>query len=593
MIQKIATFILLTVTILVLASCDKKDDTKPDNEVPGSPETPLFKNYSIETDKAVYNPGDEVSFTISGTALPANLKVRYKHLGEVIAEESISGIRWTWTAPNSDFRGYLAEVYSIEDDTETIYATIGVDVSSDWTRFPRYGFLSKFPQLSQSEVDAVVGNLNRYHINGLQFYDWHNKHHQPLPVNNGTPADTWKDIINRDIYFSTVEKYIASAHERNMSAMFYNLIYGAWNNAEEDGVGEEWYVYKDQNHSSKDFHPLPSPPFQSNIYLLDPSNTEWQDYVANENQKVYQHLNFDGFHMDQLGDRGTRYTYDGNPVDLSQTFKPFIESMKNANPDKDHILNAVNQYGQEEIAQSPSDVLYTEVWSPNDRYSDLANIIKLNNSYSNGTKKTILAAYMNYDMADSEGYFNTPGVLMTNAVIFAFGGSHLELGEHMLGNEYFPNDNLSMKPDLKNALPNYYDFLVAYENLLRDGGTFNNVAITSLDGKLPIGGWPAGQGSVASIGRKVDNKQVIHLINFIDSETSYWRDNEGNQAVPGLVKNGQLSVKVEKTVKNVWVASPDIIGGAARNLEFSENDGRIAFTVPELKYWTMLVIEYE
>lgn len=590
--QKVTLFFFLTSLILLFTSCDK-DDTPNGNEAPEGPETPVFKNYAIETDKAMYNPGDKIHFTISGVNNPENFKVRYKHLGRVVSEKSISGSSWSWTAPATDFKGYLAEVYAVEDETETIYSTIAVDVSSDWTKFPRYGFLSKFPEISDEEIKTVLDNLNRYHINGLQFYDWHNKHHQPLPVDNGTPAASWKDIINRDIYFATVEKYIEEAHNRNMSAMFYNLIYGAWHNADEDGVEEEWYIFKDQNHATKDFHPLSNPPFQSSIYLLDPSNDQWQNYLAGENQKVFQHLDFDGFHMDQLGDRGTRYTYDGAQINLSQTFNPFIESMRTANPNKKLALNAVNQYGQENIAQSSSDFLYTEVWSPNDRYSDLANIIKLNNSYSNGTKKTVLAAYMNYDMADQQGYFNTPGVLMTNAVIFAFGGAHLELGEHMLGKEYFPNDNLSMKPDLKNALPNYYDFLVAYENLLRDGGTFNNVNITSLDGKLLLGGWPTAPGNVGIVGKRVNDRQVIHLINFMDAESSYWRDNQGNQTVPGLVQHAQLAVKVEKTVKNIWAASPDIIGGASRALDFKENDGRVSFTLPELKYWSMIVIEYE
>ena len=102
--------------------------------------------------------------------------------------------------------------------------------------------------------------------------------------------------------------------------------------------------------------------------------------------------------------------------------------MKADAPDKNLVMNAVNQYGQQGIAQAATDFLYTEVWSPNDNYSDLATIIQYNNSYSNNTKNTVLAAYMNYDLADNQGYFNTPGVLMTDAVIFANGGSHLELG---------------------------------------------------------------------------------------------------------------------------------------------------------------------
>lgn len=43
------------------------------------------------------------------------------------------------------------------------------------------------------------------------------------------------------------------------------------------------------------------------------------------------------------------------------------------------------------------------------------------------------AAYMNYNKADNRGEFNTPGILLTDAVMFALGGSHLELGgDHML-----------------------------------------------------------------------------------------------------------------------------------------------------------------
>ena len=48
---------------------------------------------------------------------------------------------------------------------------------------------------------------------------------------------------------------------------------------------------------------------------------------------------------------------------------------------------------------------------------------------------------MNYKLGgEGRGYFNAPGVLMANAAIHAWGGAHLELGEHMLTTEYFPNN---------------------------------------------------------------------------------------------------------------------------------------------------------
>jgi len=71
-------------------------------------------------------------------------------------------------------------------------------------------------------------------------------------------------------------------------------------------------------------------------------------------------------------------------------------------------------------------------------------------------------------------------------VIVAFGGDHLELGEHMLAQEYFPNENLAMRADLKDALVHYYDFLVAYQNLLRGGGAFDSPAVTSTNGSASI-----------------------------------------------------------------------------------------------------------
>lgn len=71
---------------------------------------------------------------------------------------------------------------------------------------------------------------------------------------------------------------------------------------------------------------------------------------------------------------------------------------------------------------------------------------------------------MNYNKADNRGEFNTPGILLTDAVMFALGGSHLELGgDHMLCKEYFPNENLTMSEELKTAMVRYYDFLTSYQ----------------------------------------------------------------------------------------------------------------------------------
>lgn len=42
-----------------------------------------------------------------------------------------------------------------------------------------------------------------------------------------------------------------------MKSMFYNLCFGALKDAASDGVKEEWYLFKDASHTTKDSHDLP------------------------------------------------------------------------------------------------------------------------------------------------------------------------------------------------------------------------------------------------------------------------------------------------------------------------------------------------
>lgn len=548
--------------------------------------------FTINTDKAAYKPGEQINFTLS-QPLTGNIKIRYRHGMETIKEETLNGTTWQWTAPATDFTGYLVDLYEISDGQEKIHTSTAVDVSSDWTRFPRYGFVAAFGKISDNDISKVVKNLNRHHINGVQFQDWHYKHHMPLAGTPEAPLPVYKDIANRDTYAATLKSYIAAMHSYNMKAIFYNLAYGALSDGPADGVGEQWYAYKDKAHNTKDVFGLPKPMFKSDIYILNPANPEWQQYMAKRNKDVYTAYAFDGYQIDQVGNRGALYDYDGNPLDMSKTFQPFITAIKAAAPDKRLVMNAVTQYGGPGIAASPVDFLYSEVWEPNESFHDLAQIIQDNDRWSNNTKKTVLAAYMNYNVASNKGFFNTPGVLLMDAVSFAFGASHLELGEHMLGKEYFPNDNLEMKDDLKQAIVRYYDFLTAYENLLRDGGTFNSPVLSCTNGKMNIGNWPPAMGQVTVIGKEVNNKQVLHLVNFNKANSLNWRDTDGTQPVPETVAGAALNVTVSKSVANVWIASPDINHGVAANLSFTQSGNNITFTVPSLQYWDMVVITYK
>ena len=502
-------------------------------------------------------------------------------------EEPLASLEWTWQPPAVDYKGYMVGIVGADGH---IYSTIGVDVSSEPTRFPRNGFLSAYGNMSESEIEAQVEKLNRYHINYVQFQDWHWKHHHPLAGTAIQPMDVWTDIISRNCYRTTIDGYVANAHQRGMQCLFYNLVYGALDDAIEDGVKREWYVFKDRRHLTPDMHPLSSP-FKSSIYLVNPANKEWQNYLVAQHNEVYQVFDFDGYQIDQLGYRGYDvYDYTGNYVELADGYAPFIQAMKTAQPEKRIVMNAVGQYGQEFIANSAVDFLYTEVWDTIG-YSPLSTIIT-DNDRMGGGKKTVLAAYMDYKTGErGRGYFNTHGVLLTTASIHAWGGAMLQLGEHMLTTEYFPNDNLSMNSDLQQAMIHYYDFITAYENLLRDGGEWIGADVTAPNGETSFNQWPPVTGTVATVGKNFADKQVIHLLNFDGAKHTNWVDNNADQGNPKVFENIRVQLAMPAQPTKVYVASPDHKAGLPIEPEMSYDSGILTLTIPYLHYWTMIVIE--
>ena len=564
-------------------SCRKEDDIN----------SLIYLGSEISTDKCRYLPGEEVYISLSLTRIfSGEVEVKYKYLTEVIDEEIFivngNSLNFQWQPPSDDFKAYMVEFRFLENEEPVFFASTAVDVSSDWTKFPRYGFLSVFSSdISASEIESNLDYLKRFHINGLQFYDWHNKHHFPLKMDGNSPASSWQDIAGRDISFNTVDNYIREAKARNIASMSYNLLYGAWGDFASDGVSDEWMIYNDANHQIINKHDLDDN-WASDIYLLNPANSDWQNYIFQKTGQIYEHLDFSGWHLDQLGDRGSVYNYNGNLVSLKTTFTPFLINLKTTFPDKNMVMNAVNGYGQSEILEAPVNFAYTEVWEPNNTYNHLAEIINENNNLSNNNLNTVLAAYVNYNLADNTGEFNEAAVLMADAVIMSFGGAHLELGEHMLGKEYFPNNNLSMSYSLTKQLVEYYDILVAYQNLLRDGGELSfNTGITS--NEVGINDWPAIHGNIAAFKKSVNNIEVYHLLNFAGINSLEWRDNDGTLTAPDEFLNFTINVPETNVTKVVYV-SPDWHDGVQEELEFKISNGVCELKIPYLKYWGIIII---
>ena len=602
--------------------------------------------YQIETDKCSYSPGDTVTLTFSST-VPSGTRVRYRYMGDIIADTLLSSRTWTWTAPTEDFRGYMAEVYRPTEENDEMLATIAIDVSSDWTHFPRYGFVATFgSDKTLSKTKAEMKWLNRCHINGVQFQDWHYRHDWPLGgTREGGLWTTYKDIANRTIYTSAVKNYIKAQHDRGMKSIFYNLCFGVLDGWEELGIKPEWFIYKDKNHTTPDKHDLPDS-WKSDIYVVNPGIEGWQSYLAERNDEVYSFLDFDGYQIDQLGGRGTVYDYDGNSINLRDGFSSFINHMKNRHPDKRLVMNAVSQWGASQIAGTGKvDFLYSEVWgnqagsslaSGEGRFANIKNVIDENLSL-NPALRSVLAAYMNY--ATDGKNFNTPGIVMADAVMFALGGSHLELGgDHMLCREYFPYAGMKWHSQLEDWMTRYYDFLTAYENLLRDPWKERtNVKATCSD--VTINTWEPVANQVTLLAREVNGRQVVHLLNFTQEQTPSnsplkgekdlprpsligreisakevstlrgdlegsdyllcWHDNQATRPWPKRFE--ALSIKLTGLsgmgkVRRIWVASPDYCGGAMQELtdyKYASASGTITLTLPSLQFWTMIVIEPE
>lgn len=159
----------------------------------------------VYTDRAQYNPGDTVTVTVeiknnTGADWSGTLYLDIHSLETTVystsqplsvAAGATTTKTFTWTTPSADFRGYHAEVRAGTTDS----SATAIDVSSAWTRYPRYGFVHAFaPGQTQAQSQVKIRLLTEnYHINAVQFYDWMWRHEQVISRTNGIINDPWYD----------------------------------------------------------------------------------------------------------------------------------------------------------------------------------------------------------------------------------------------------------------------------------------------------------------------------------------------------------------------------------------------------------------
>ncbi|MCU1317009.1 MAG: putative carbohydrate binding protein, partial [Candidatus Acidoferrum typicum] len=222
--------ILLSAAVMAPVLCALSTGAK----VPQTGDDSELKIVDVSTDKARYAPSEpvkvDVTFKSANSLAPseANIAISLQERGETMKtfQRSISvhagstqHAELTLNPPVADFHGYRIEVrISTRDGHLLATGSSAVDVSSNWSRFPRYGYLAHFD--ADIPTEQWIAQLNRFHIDGLQFYDFQYKHHWPLPPPAMAKTE-WHDIANRSIAAHTLLGFLQGAKAHNMTTMAY------------------------------------------------------------------------------------------------------------------------------------------------------------------------------------------------------------------------------------------------------------------------------------------------------------------------------------------------------------------------------------
>ena len=362
-------------------------------------------------DQARYNPGATATVsavlqeTSGAGSWSGNVAYTVTHLGGTVTSGTVaasvaasgtSTVTFTVTPPSTDFTGYLVQLTAGSSTAAT-----AIDVSSDWTHFPRLGYLTSYPSgTTTATADAQVASLvEHYHINALQFYDWMWRHENPVEHNtDGSLPSTWTawngDVISTD----AVKTYIAAAHNYTVAAMPYSMSYAGLQNYQSvSGVSPTWAL--DYASTGQPWYFTMKPGDSStNLYMFNPANTSWQSYITAKYVDQVTSMGFDGVHLDQLGNWGAMTDTSGNSVDLQAGLASLVAAAKSAlssTSGKVVGFNAVDGFGGADVASGKqTNYLYSELWDNHETYEAVKTYLDTQEQESGGIPSEI-AAYVN------------------------------------------------------------------------------------------------------------------------------------------------------------------------------------------------------
>ncbi len=647
-----------TAYFYTVASVNSSGISTQSTQTSATPEGSVNIISSVTTNASRYSPGAAAAISVTLSNLGSNsvsgtVNINITQLGALtqaltpqgfsLAASQSTTQTFTWTTPNKDFTGYLVQATASDNNNATLGSmNSAIDVSSNWIRFPRYGYMtSNIFGTSSPNSANIIGSMTQYHIDGIQYYDWQWKHHIPLSGTVASPSTSWiDDGSDATIYASSVKGLIAAGHANNIVAMAYNSIYSALNGTDGfsaywqdgSGVSQSWGLYASSNGLSGAM--LSFYQWQ----YMDPTNTQWQQYLLNREIQAIQAFGFDGFHADCFGDiNEIGYTSTGVPAGVTNdtcatdtngwdstiflnnnagspnfvngTFPRFLQYAKSQLGSSYLIFNPVSfDHAHCEVDASPVDILYTELWPNADQFityqtlKEAIDTARTESQAATGTAKSlVVAAYVDYNPSSGVGSgFNLPDVLLLDATLFASGGSHIEIGDgaNMMNQVNWPTNSIPMAstPALPAEVLTYYNFLTAYENLLRDGQS-DTTQIVSIAGQTVASS--ATPNSIWAFTKSDSTHEILHLINLSGENSTDWQTGACEGCIytsphPTPTAATNLTVKYYNInpIQSVSLASPDISGGTSATLAFtngSDSSGSyITFTIPSLQYWDMV-----
>lgn len=520
--------------------------------------------------RAFFRPGEHIQLEVAfDQPVRGTLEATIFHLADTVAtwQMAIDGPTAVieGTVSSKAPAGYGVFVRWLDTDgLVRATASTAFDVLECWTQAPRYGFLSEFGPDRHNEVETMRW-ATRYHLNGLQYYDWQYRHETLVP-----PTDLYADLLGRRLSLKTIARLIEAGHSRGIAAMPYTTAYAA----------SDAFFLEHPDWALVDTFGRPLRLGEAFLVIMNPApGTPWSLHLLDEFANTLKQVPFDGIHIDQYGPPFVGIDAQGHPVDLAKAFPALIDSAaalvhEQRGAAGTLIFNAVGNWPVDTVACADEDVIYIEVWPPYRDFLDLGRIV--NHAQQIGsTKRVVLAAYIeparvvNWRLAD--------------AIIFASGGYHLELGEPgvMLSDPYFPKFK-QLDPSAWAILGRYYDFLVRYGEVLGTRAT----AAPARARTLTISDHP----QVIPIARQGAGFDSFSLINLTGLPHHEW--DTPLSPGPTLLANLDICVEVEAPVARIWWASPDGDDLAARPVSFDRQTDHIYFQIPHLEYWNLIVLEY-